>query len=229
MPMTEQKRYLLAYVLPFGLFMAALGLTSLVQTEAEGAPFFLAEPKYWIYPLQTLLCGAALVWFWKYYDFGSLKKWLTATVVGLIVLVIWVAPQEFLGVQPRLEGFDPNVFADEPLLYWSSLLARFARLVIVVPLLEEIFWRGFLLRWLVKEDFTKLPFGSYSDYSVVVTTVMFGFAHFGPDLYPALLCGILFNWVAIKTKSLACCVWAHAVTNLGLGIYIMVTQQWGFW
>ena len=58
---------------------------------------------------------------------------------------------------------------------------------------------------------------------------MFGLAHCGPDFVPALACGALFNWIAIRTRSLSACVLAHAVTNLLLGFYIMTTRQWGFW
>jgi membrane protease YdiL (CAAX protease family) len=49
------------------------------------------------------------------------------------------------------------------------------------------------------------------------------------DWPAALLTGILFNFVMVRTKSLAVCVIAHAVTNLGLGVFIMCTRQWGFW
>jgi uncharacterized protein len=59
--------------------------------------------------------------------------------------------------------------------------------------------------------------------------VMFGLAHWGADFIPAILTGVIYNYVAVKTKSLTACVVAHAVTNLGLGIYIMQTKQWGFW
>ena len=85
------------------------------------------------------------------------------------------------------------------------------------------------MRYLIKEDFTKVPFGEFSVISFSVTTLMFGLAHYGPDFLPAIITCAIYNLVAVKTKSLACCVLTHAVTNLGLGIYIMQTKQWGFW
>ncbi|MFM8886597.1 MAG: hypothetical protein ACKOKC_09320, partial [Chthoniobacterales bacterium] len=71
----DEKRTLMAYVAPFVVFMLGLALVSGVQSfaPAENAPFWLAEPKYWVFPLQAIVCGALLVWFWKYYDWG--KKW----------------------------------------------------------------------------------------------------------------------------------------------------------
>lgn len=225
------QRALAAYVLPFGVFMGGLALISLVQAfaPAENAPLWLAEPRYWVFPLQTVLCGAVLVRFRASYRWGAPWGAGRAVTVGLAVLAIWIAPQWLPGAERRTEGFDPEVFAGSAALYWGSMLLRFARLVIVVPLLEEIFWRGFLLRYLIREDFTKVPFGTFSWFSFGIVTLMFGLAHFGPDFVPALLAGALYNLLAIRTRSLAACVIAHAVTNLGLGIYIMQTGQWGFW
>ena len=225
------SRALWAYVLPFAVFMGGLALISLVQSfaPAENAPLWLAEPKYWIFPLQTVLCSALLVWFWKTYEWGAKWHVITAVLTGLVVLALWISPQWLFGAEQRTDGFNPGLFAGSAALYWGTLILRFIRLVVIVPLLEEIFWRGFLLRYLIKEDFTKVSFGTFSWFSFGVVTVMFGLAHFGPDFIPALLTGAIYNLLAVKTRSLACCVLAHAVTNLGLGLYIMQTGQWGFW
>ena len=109
------------------------------------------------------------------------------------------------------------------------LAARFTRLVIVVPLVEEIFWRGFLLRYLVREDFTAIPFGSSNRFSFWAVVVAFTAVHAPADWPAAFLTGILFNLIAVRTRSLAACVTAHAVANLALGVYICATKQWGFW
>lgn len=220
-----------AFVLPFVAFMGGLMLVSLVKSLApeDDAPFWMEDPKYWVFPLQTVVCGVLLAWFWRKYEWGGRWHVTLGLLAGLVVLAVWVAPQWLLGADPRLEGFNPDTFADNPALWWSSLALRFLRLVVIVPLLEEIFWRGFLLRYVINEDFTKVPFGTFSWLSFGVVTVMFGLAHWGPDFVPALIAGAIYNLVAVRTKSLACCVLAHALTNLGLGIYIMQTRQWGFW
>ncbi len=227
----DEKRALTAYTAPFILFMLGLALVSAVQSFAPdgGGPLWLVEPKYWVYPLQAVVCGALLVWFWPSYAWGARWHSFTGILAGLVVLAIWVLPQWILGAAPRAEGFNPDTFAGNPALWWSTVALRFLRLVVVVPLLEEIFWRGFLMRYLIKENFTKVPFGEFSPFSFGVVTVMFGLAHWGPDLVPAIITCVIYNLVAVKTKSLACCVTAHAVTNLGLGIYILQTKQWGFW
>jgi len=228
---TSENRALAAYVTPFAAFMLGLALVSGVQTmaPAENAPLWLAQPIYWVYPLQTIVCAVLLAWFWKHYEWGVRWHAMVGVAAGLLVLVIWVSPQWVFGVEPRTGGFDPDTFTGSPALWWSTVALRFLRLVIVVPLLEEIFWRGFLLRYLIKEPFTKVSFGEFSWFSFVAVTALFGMAHWGPDFIPAIITGVIYNLIAVKTKSLACCVIAHAVTNLGLGIYIMQTGQWGFW
>lgn len=109
------------------------------------------------------------------------------------------------------------------------LAARFARLVLVVPLVEEIFWRGFLLRYLANENFMSLPFGSYNRTSFLITAGAFALVHQWSDFFPALVTGLLLNLLAVRTRSLLVCVLAHATANLALGFYICTTRQWGFW
>lgn len=226
----EDRRALYAYIGPFAIFMLGLAAVSVVQSFAgDSEALFLSEPKYWIYPLQSIACGIALIYWWKNYDFGAQRGFLFGTVIGVLVLALWISPQWLLGFDPRLDGFDPTLFEEDPGMYWGTVLARFFRLVIIVPIVEEVFWRGFLMRYLIRENFTSVPFGQYTHLSFWGVTVAFALAHWGPDFIAALITGALFGWVAIRTKSLTATILAHAVTNLLLGLYIMRTAQWGFW
>ena len=207
------------------------GLAAVCAARGLGLTTFCGmalDPTYWIYPIQTAFCAAALIWFRKSYDFSGITggKLLIGVVAGLIVFGLWVAPQEVLHRAARTEGFDPGVV---PGLTPWMLAARFSRLVIIVPLVEEIFWRGFLLRYLMREDFTSLPFGSSNRFSFWAVVVAFSIVHAKEDWPAAFLTGILFNLVAGRTKSLPACVAAHATANLALGCYICATHQWGFW
>lgn len=226
-----------AYLAPFFVFLAFLLLTEFVSRVGDGyAHWLLDEPRYWIYPLQTLVCGW-LLWHWrKHYEFAPdpprpsvARGWLVAGAVGVAALGVWVAPQCLFGAAPRMDGFDPTYFGPEGPAYAANLSMRLLRMVIIVPLVEEIFWRGWLLRYLVNEDFQKVPFGTFTWKSFLITSVAFCFEHQMADWPAAVLTGALFNAVAYWTKSLTACVVAHAVTNAGLAIYILQTGQWGFW
>jgi uncharacterized protein len=218
---------LAAYVAPMVVFVSLLAVST--GLKIVGSQFWLASAEYWIYPLQTIVCGGLLIWFRPEYDFQRLRNIGFTILVGTFVFVLWISPQQFLGFSPRNAGFNPSIFANQPLLYWSTVALRFLRLIVVVPLIEEIFWRGFLLRFFVQEDFWRVRFGAFSWPSFVIVTLGFGFSHAKEDWIVAWMTGAIYNWVAYRTKSLWSCVVAHAVTNLLLGIWIMTTKQWGFW
>ena len=152
-----------------------------------------------------------------------------ALFAGSAALVIWISPQAFFGATPRVDGFNPHFFAGDGPAYWVNLLARFFRMVVIVPLVEELFWRGFLLRYCVRDDFQNVPVGTFTWTSFLVVTVAFCFEHTPPDWVAALFTSALYNAVAYRSRSLLACVVAHAITNLLLGLYILKTQQWGFW
>jgi uncharacterized protein len=221
------NRKLVAYAAPMLLFVLLLGVGSALKTL--GAPFWLGAPEFWIYPLQTLLCALLLIYFRRNYELWRLRQPTFALAIGLLVFFLWIAPQQFLGFPPRVVGFNPDVLASAPVLYWTTLVLRFLRLVLIVPLLEEIFWRGFLLRYLIAENFQSVPFGTFSWRSFLVVTLGFGLSHSMADWPAALVTGALYNLVAYRTKNLSACVLAHALTNFALGLWIVATKQWGFW
>ncbi len=224
--MINRKKFF-AFVLPMVLFIALLLLNSALKSA--GGSFALSSAEYWIYPLQTVLSGILLLLFWRQYALTRPLRPGVGLLVGLVVFLLWISPQAFFGFSARIDGFNPDVFAAQPAFYWGTLLLRFLRLVVVVPLLEEIFWRGFLLRFLIDEDFERVPFGTFGWLSFVVVTLAFGFSHNRPDWLAAVLTGMLYNGVAYRSRSLSTCVVTHALTNLLLGLWIMRTGQWGFW
>ncbi len=237
-PSPFSRRSVLAYAGPFVLFCLLNVLPGLFRPTHPGAatPWWLAVPEFWVYPLQTMACGLMLLFYRREYPRTAGAAGLVfGTVVGLVVFVLWISPQAFFHSGPRVDGFDPTRLLDpgQPeggrAAYQATVAGRFLRLVVVVPWLEEVFWRGFLLRWLIKEDFLAVPFGAFTWLSFGVVTAGFTFEHSPADYPAALVTGLLYNWLAIRTKSLPACILAHALTNLLLGVYVMQTRQWGFW
>ncbi len=218
-----------AYLAPFFAFFAFLAVADIVPRFADDqSHWLLAQPLYWIYPLQTVVCGLLLLRFWHHYPLQKPRRIVLSTGIGILAFLAWISPQEIFNSPPRMVGFDPE-FAPPG---WPSALSlgmRFLRLVVVVPLLEEIFWRGFLMRYLIQDRFLSVPFGAFHWRAFALVALFFGLAHSGPDFFPALATGVFYNIVACRTGRLGSCVLAHATTNLLLGLYIMKTGQWGFW
>ncbi len=223
------------FIAPFLVFCGFLLVQDLIKTQfgqGENASIWTRHPALWVYALQTLCCAAVLLWYWKRYEFGvhQLRKHRLFVVgMGLLVFLLWVTPASLPFLPKRLEGFDPTVVGEGTALFWLIVVARFLRLVIIVPLVEEIFWRGFLQRYLIKERFETVAFGTYSHLSFFGVALAFTLVHKPPDWPAAFICGMLYGWVAIRTKSLLACVLAHSITNLLLGFFIMATRLWGFW
>lgn len=233
-----------AYVAPFAVFLGFLAVKPLFTVENSQLPWWRSAPEHWLYPLQTFVCGGLLLYYRRAYEFRPWRGLGRATVLGALGIVWWFAPAwwytqhgdgmkeiPWLGLAARKHGYDPSIFDPATAIYWEDLLLRFIRLVVVVPLVEEIFWRGFLMRAAIAEgrSFLSVPFGKHHWKAFVLTTVVFMLVHQEEDWLGALGFGTLMYFLCIRTKSLAACVWMHAMANLLLGLYVMKTRQWGFW
>jgi hypothetical protein len=78
-------------------------------------------------------------------------------------------------------------------------------------------------------DFWLGPIGQWSARAFLATVPLFALAHQPSDWLGAIIWASLISWVLVRTKSLSACIIVHATSNLLLGIYVMKTQQWGFW
>lgn len=238
----------LAYIVPLVAFMLFLGVSDRVAVRHFGRPWWQHSPEHWVYPLQCLVCGALLFFWRKHYQFRPFKGFGIASIAAVLGIIAWVLPTylfdlwqwddettpkwlNLLGFQEREDsGFDPS-FIESPLWYGLTVAARLFRMVVIVAFVEEIFWRGFLMRYLVDidGDFWKVKFGTYTRISFGVTVLLFMLIHQPADYLGAIIYGSLACWVAIRTKSLAACVWMHALANLLLGLFILQTKNWGLW
>jgi CAAX prenyl protease-like protein len=159
----------------------------------------------------------------------SIKAIAIAVGLGLAVTAAWVGLD---GHYPELSfllgkriAFDPMVLG--PVTRFLFLAVRLIGLVVLIPLVEEVFYRAFLNRWIVDPDFTRVPIGKVTPLGVAVTTAVFAFSH--PEWLPALLTGLAWCWLLWHTRSVLACVISHATANLALGIYVLVTGEWKYW
>ena len=97
----------------------------------------------------------------------------------------------------------------------------------MVPVMEELFWRSFLMRWIDNPDFEQVAPESVSPKAMLMSSLVFMLAH--TQWLGALLAGLLFAWVYRYTRSLWAAVLCHAVTNGVLGLWVVVNGAWQFW
>ena len=160
--------------------------------------------------------------------------WLGSIALGLGVFVVWVAPDLLVpGWRQNAlfqNGITGKVSTSIPPgeLTPLMLVLRTTRAALIVPILEELFWRGWLPRWVQDGDVDRVPLGQYTPLAFWATALLFAAEH-GPFWEVGLLAGIIYNWWMLRTRSLGDLVLAHGVTNLALSAYVIGAQQWGYW
>lgn len=160
---------------------------------------------------------------------------LGAIAVGGVVFLLWIAPdvlfpgyrQTFLFSNGIVGHLHSSLRAGDLHNPWV-LTWRTIRAVAIVPVVEELFWRGWLMRWLIHADFRKVPIGTYSPLAFWVTAILFASEH-GSYWDVGLVTGIIYNWWVIRSKSIPSCILMHAVTNALLSAYVIATAQWQYW
>jgi CAAX prenyl protease-like protein len=220
------------YVVPMFVFLLLSSIEPDAATSAGTSREFLFPLAY---TAKVLIVGAltavALFRYGLWRDLvprPNLIAAITAILAGLLVFGLWIGldglypPLPFLGTR---SAFDPNSL--RPFNRSLFIGVRLLGLVVLVPIFEELFWRSFLMRWLVEPEFQKRPVGTVTLMSAIVTSVLFALVH--PEWLPALLTGLIWAGLLRGTRSLSACVLSHAVANLALGIYVLSTQQWKFW
>jgi len=219
-------------VLPFAVYMAFIAVEDVIllvlgQAASDSQGLFL-----YLYPVKIAVVATVLLVCWTHYDevrFSDLLRWrqtLLSVVVGGVIFWLWIHMTWDFATLGQSQGFDPNRFSDESV---RSLMvaARLCGAVVVVPVMEEIFWRSFLIRYAINGKFMQVAIGRFTWFSFLVTVLLFGFEH---HLFLAgMFAGALFNLLLYKTRSISQCILSHAVANLALGGYVLRTQQWFFW
>jgi CAAX prenyl protease-like protein len=135
-----------------------------------------------LYIAKTIIV-AALLWFWRHAYTADLshrlsfREWLTALICGLLALVIWIVPEEYLFQLGRHSGFDPYALGKSTAAAGALIAVRLIDAAVVVPAMEKLFWRAFLMRYLINPDFRSVPLGSFSWLSFMGVAILFGLEH----------------------------------------------------
>ncbi len=212
------------YVLPFALFVAILAIRGSVPVSE------IALSAAWI-----LILGLALLLVSRRVIDLRLSQPVATIVAGAAVFLIWIGPdvlfpgyRSFWLFQNPLTGAVAATISTTGREDTLMLALRTVRAVVIVPVVEELFWRGFLMRWLIRPDFEKVPLGTYETRAFWITALLFASEH-GPYWDVGLVTGVIYNWWLIRTRRLGDVIWAHAVTNACLCGYVLVTHKWEYW
>jgi CAAX prenyl protease-like protein len=220
LPQELKNHPALGYILPFAVFVGFL----LVDR-------FVAVPQ----PARFLTVLAALVVFSR----GLLplrpSRPFASMLLGIGVFFLWIGPdvlipgyRNFILFNNSIVGQATGSTISADKISVMFLVFRILGSVVTVPIIEELFWRGWMMRWIIRKDFTKVPIGTYHVEAFWIVAVLFASEH-GSYWDVGLATGVIYNWWAIRTRNLTDCVIAHAVTNACLAAYVVGWGQWQYW
>lgn len=194
------------WILPLLLW---IGVALLTSSFAQGH-----DP---LYGVRVVVSAAAIVVFWKTYREFLAWPSLTAWLVGILVGVLWlVLPTEAEAVVPGEQWSD---FA-----YFSWLWLRTIGTIVIIPICEELAFRGYLTRFLTARDFSSVEFRNISWISIVGSSVAFGLLH--DRLLLAIATGIIYALILRQRGRIIDPIAAHAASNAVIAVYVLLTHNW---
>lgn len=213
-----------ARVLPFLAYLAFFLVDYLLSMLGVAG-----DSLRWLYPLKTAVVILVLALCWRHYT--ELHRWdmtlkgvIVAVGVGLLVFALWINLSTGWMLIGSPQGYDPRSGGQ---IDWLLVVCRIAGAALVVPIMEELFWRSFLMRWLDRNDFLMQDPARVTLQSAAIVAVLFGFEH---NLWLAgIAAGAAYGWLYMRQRSLWAPIVAHTVTNGVLGVWVVVTGNWIFW
>lgn len=218
----------LVRVVPFAIFIV---FTVLQDRFGEVA-------RYWIYFGKTLAGAAMLAVVWRHIEELRWRLSWPAVLVGIGVFIMWVGldaalikaglPNSYPKPKTSAFGWNPNAtFGDGTGLALFFMVVRIVGSSLVVPPLEEIFFRSFVYRYFISHDFARVPLNRFHPFSFLATSVLFGIEH--REWLAGILCGLAYQSLVIRKNRLGDAITAHTITNCLLGLWVVWRGAWQFW
>lgn len=220
-------------IVPFAVFMAFIGVQQGVRWLLDEGIVHLPESALlYIYPVKVVVVGGLLLLFFRHYsefrlsDIKSLRHSAASILLGIVVFILWINMDWPFASFGSNHGFNPNLVVNDASRLFL-IIFRFAGAVLVVPVMEELFWRSFLMRYIINPDFECVRIGTFTLASFLIGSVLFGLEHH--LVVAGIMAGMAYSLLLYWTKSIVQCTLSHAVTNLALGLYVMKSGAWQFW
>lgn len=224
--MTNQHP-ILSRVIPFAAYILFLALGDYLILLCNS----VGVDVKWVYVVKIVTVLTLLLYFWRDYSELKLKPKVRdlafAAIAGLLVLWVWILPYPaWATLGDDVHGFNPIQGQDSAAaILWLS--TRVLGAALIVPIMEELFWRSFVMRWVDNNNFLSISPDKVTTYALVISACLFAMEH---QLWLAgLFAGIVYGLLYKIYKNLWVPIFAHAVTNGLLGIWIVITGNWQYW
>lgn len=134
-----------------------------------------------------------------------------------------MAPYEVIeeGEHAGLHAYDPKASG------WLIFAIHMFGTSVFIAIIEEFFYRGFLYRWMQGSPFFKIDAGILHWPMLLLISLFFSVSHF--EVGAAIICGIAYGLLYIKTRDIWASIIAHGTTNFLLGLYVVKFNAYQFW
>ena len=233
-------KHLPAQLFSPAVLRAAPFVIFVLLTAAQGK--FGPASAYWFYSAKTVL-GLGMILAVR--PLVAEMRWALsgeAVLVGVGIFFIWVGisgdwtTQQALWVKLGLTSTPKNSplpwnpfaqFGPNSALAWCFVAMRILGSALIVPPIEEIFYRSFLDRYLARPDFLSVPLNRLIPFPFIITALIFGLAH--NEWLAGIFCGAAYQWLVLRKNRLGDAMTAHAITNFLLGVWVVWKNAWNFW
>ena len=202
------------YLLPYLVLLLA-GMVS----HAASAGF---EDLYW---LRLLAAGALLGYSWPRLQGVDWRFSWRGVTAGVAAFALCLAPARLLLTRAGMPGALvalPSVARD------AWLTGHILVSVVVAPVVEELAFRGYLLRRLRAVEFESASPRLAGGAGLIVSSLVFGLCQ-GPLWPMGMMAGLVFGLVYMRTQRLGEAVAAHATTNALIAVAVLGGSQWQLW
>jgi CAAX prenyl protease-like protein len=213
----------LAYAVPMVVFLVftAIGV--------KWPALFVAS-----YVVKAILTAALLIAFRGSYTKVRWNYWWLGAIMGVVGVLQWVGMEKLLlhiaphYPHPEIELYNPFEAITSPVWRWAFIAVRLGSASLLVPVMEELFWRDFAWRSVIAPvDFKLADVGEVDWKAILIVSLIFASVHV--QWITALVWGLMIAGLLVLTRSLGACIIMHAMTNFLLGVYVLKTGDWYFW
>lgn len=216
---------------PFLLYLAvAAAAEGVAHLARAGISPFAGWDLRLAYPVKAVSVALVLAALW--HSYGELRpvrikagQWGLALSCGVLVFLLWINLDQPWATLGSAAGYDPGTPSGG--LRWDLVAFRLFGAAVVVPVMEELFWRSLILRWIDNPKFLEVRPAAVSAKAFLITAALFALEHH--LWFAGLLAGLTYNWLYRQTGNLWVAIAAHAVTNGLLGAWVLWTGSWRFW
>jgi uncharacterized protein len=209
---------LLVRAVPFVVF----AILTVLQGQFHGSA------PYWIYAFKTAVAGCLLWTLRREIPEMNWKFSWGAILIGIAVFAAWVGLDGLYPMLRREGSFNPDrVFGRGSALSVTLIAIRMLGASLIVPMLEEVFYRSFLYRYIIHSQFWKIPLGSFDWRAFLITGAVFGISHY--EWLPGILCAFGYQALVCRKKRLGDAISAHCITNFFLSLWVVFHGSYQFW